>query len=191
MKYPVLSAISPDKSLQVASSPSFQIIFMVHPHIFLVEAPFFHHHEFSMNKVAYPLVMSSLLANPPIGVGLFKVRTQQFSKLFWVNFCHTSTLNPYINPYKIYASHVWPVENSNFSSISPSFPHFLIIFWGGFLILSQGLELAAFHQADARSSVATSSRHPRNTMELGVLSECSVNPSFKAGSSFGRDELVQ
>ena len=38
------------------------------------------------------------LAGKSTGVGLFKVRSQQFSKLFWVNFCHTSTLNPYINP---------------------------------------------------------------------------------------------
>ena len=122
MKYPVLSAISPDKSLQVASSPSFQIIFMVHPHIFLIEAPFFHH----------PLVMSSLLENP-IGVGLFKVRTQQFSKLFWVNFCHTSTLNPYINLHKIYM-------NLMFGQLKSPIFHlfhqiFLIIFpsfFGGF-----------------------------------------------------------
>lgn len=64
---------------------------------FLLKHPFF----ITMNLAWFFCRLPSghvQLAGKSTGVGLFKVRSQQFSKLFWVNFCHTSTLNPYINP---------------------------------------------------------------------------------------------
>ena len=102
MTYPVLSAISPDKSLQVASSPSFQIIFMVHPHIFLVEAPFFHHHEFSMN------FLSLTLWSCPACWKIHRGWTLQGEKPT-VQQVILGQLLPYINSKSIYKSikHIW------------------------------------------------------------------------------------
>ena len=97
MTYPVLSAISPDKSLQVASSPSFQIIFMVHPHIFLIEAPFFHHHEFSM------IFLSLTLWSCPACWKIHRGWTLQGEKPA-VQQVILGQLLPYINSKSIYKS---------------------------------------------------------------------------------------